>query len=278
MNLTLQLRRLRRILTSGLTGMTFFDDGDIFYSINEDPFRSKNGKINWERSELDTGKTREANKMSGKPGVQPHTADRVKSIRDLICFFTVQMQAVILLHTNAEGKKRYDDSWKELLPPELIAYVGLLLLMGVFKDATVSAGFVVYCRWTIALDICGLNAYVIWTELNPEWNKSTSRRRCEFLKELGKELVKPFVESTRSKIPGLSHASKRTIKEMMASHNFTGYLNFQVESVPAEKGKRKRCVHCTSYRQSWLVCSSCVQNVCGEHSKKSTTVLCRACF
>ncbi|OWA50385.1 hypothetical protein BV898_14904 [Hypsibius exemplaris] len=48
------------------------------------------------------------------------------------------MQAVILLHTNAEGKKRYDDSWKELLPPELIAYVGLLLLMGVFKDATVS--------------------------------------------------------------------------------------------------------------------------------------------
>ncbi|OWA54338.1 hypothetical protein BV898_18746 [Hypsibius exemplaris] len=75
-------------------------------------------------------------------------------------------------------------------------------------------------RWPMAffydmLDICALNAYVIWTELNPEWNKSTFRRRCEFLEELGKELVKPFVESTRSKIPSLSYASKRTIKEIM---------------------------------------------------------------
>ncbi|OWA50384.1 hypothetical protein BV898_14903 [Hypsibius exemplaris] len=138
-------------------------------------------------------------------------------------------------------------------------------------------------RWPMAffydmLDICGLNAYVIWTELNPEWNKSTSRRRCEFLKELGKELVKPFVESTRSKIPGLSHASKRTIKEMMASPTLQDTSISKSNPSSAKKGKRKRCVHCTSYRQSWLVCSSCVQNVCGEHSEKSTTVLCKACF
>ncbi|OWA54364.1 putative PiggyBac transposable element-derived protein 4 [Hypsibius exemplaris] len=117
----------------------FSDDDDALYSLNDDPFPSENGKTNWQRSETDTGKTREANFMSTKPGVQPHAAARVNVIRDAFdLFFTVQMQAVILLHSHAEGLARYGDFWKPLTAEELCAYVGLLILMGVFKDATLS--------------------------------------------------------------------------------------------------------------------------------------------
>ncbi|OQV20793.1 hypothetical protein BV898_05139 [Hypsibius exemplaris] len=106
-------------------------------------------------------------------------------------------------------------------------------------------------RWPMAffydmIDISALNAYIIWTELNPGWNNKTSRRRSAFLKELGRDLVKPFVESTRSKIPNLSLSVKRTIVTMIGKEK-----PFEQNEIPGKSKsslssaeKKKHCVHC----------------------------------
>jgi hypothetical protein len=120
------------------------DDGEddldtTLFMVNEDPYVSRNGKHNWERFPPDTGKTREANKMTGKPGVQSHAATLVTSLRESFdLFFTREMRAVVLRFTNIEGEDLYKTEWKELTTSELDAYFGLLLLQGVFKDSTVS--------------------------------------------------------------------------------------------------------------------------------------------
>ncbi|GAU94627.1 hypothetical protein RvY_06363-3 [Ramazzottius varieornatus] len=50
------------------------------------------------------------------------------------------------------------------------------------------------CRWPMAfydlVDISALNAYVIWCEVNGEWNLTLPTRRGIFLQELSKQMMK----------------------------------------------------------------------------------------
>lgn len=59
-------------------------------------------------------------------------------------------------------------------------------------------------RWPVALfcnmlDVSGVNAFVLFTSLNPEWNISKKKfRRRLFLIEVGKSLVRPYIETRKS--------------------------------------------------------------------------------
>lgn len=54
-------------------------------------------------------------------------------------------------------------------------------------------------RWPLViffdmLDISAYNAFVIWMSLSPEWNRGKLEKRCLFLEELGKALVRPQIK------------------------------------------------------------------------------------
>ena len=68
------------------------------------------------------------------------------------------------------------------------------------------------------LDVSGVNAFMVWTQLNPYWQKNKTHRRQLFLKQLGKDLAE---EHTRSKlvIPGLSVTLRNTIEECVTDVN-----------------------------------------------------------
>ena len=48
------------------------------------------------------------------------------------------------------------------------------------------------------LDISALNFFVVWTHLNPDWNANKKQRRCLFIKQLGKDLIKQHLQATSS--------------------------------------------------------------------------------
>jgi hypothetical protein len=132
------------------------------------------------------------------------------------------------------------------------------------------------------MDISALNAYVIWTLLNPEWNQS-SRRRTVFLRELGIALATPFVESARNTIPHLSSSSKRAITDMLSQSTCSSFPpspTLQVSSPGPQKQpetqSRGRCLLCTKVRRYIMgKCVICSNHVCTDHSKKD--IVCKTC-
>ncbi|XP_016409956.1 piggyBac transposable element-derived protein 4-like, partial [Sinocyclocheilus rhinocerous] len=58
-------------------------------------------------------------------------------------------------------------------------------------------------RWPMALffniiDVSAYNSFVLWREINPTWRQGKSSRRRNFLEELGKALVYPFMKRRQS--------------------------------------------------------------------------------
>jgi hypothetical protein len=68
------------------------------------------------------------------------------------------------------------------------------------------------------LDVSGVNAFIIWTHLNPDWQKNKTHRRRLFLKQLGKYLVEEHMRS-RLAFPGLSVKLRNTIEECVRDVN-----------------------------------------------------------
>ncbi|XP_055336857.1 piggyBac transposable element-derived protein 1-like [Paramacrobiotus metropolitanus] len=111
---------------------TVSEDEDFVYSYT---FRAKNN-VEWSTASGDTGKTRTADKMTGVPGVRPHVRGTVAKLVDAFnVFFTKDMKAIILIHTNVKGKLMFPKSWTELDAIELDAFLGLLILHGVNHES-----------------------------------------------------------------------------------------------------------------------------------------------
>lgn len=68
-------------------------------------------------------------------------------------------------------------------------------------------------RWPMAvfsniIDISALNAYIIYNEINPNWQANDKKnRRRNFLHELGKALAKPYMSNRRTMPRSESSAS-----------------------------------------------------------------------
>ncbi|GLD56432.1 piggyBac transposable element-derived protein 4-like protein [Lates japonicus] len=72
-------------------------------------------------------------------------------------------------------------------------------------------------RWPLVIfynmiDVSAYNAFVIWTEIFPDWNVSKLYKRCIFLEELGKALVTPHIQR-RQHLPR-TPAAAATVREI----------------------------------------------------------------
>lgn len=127
------------------------------------------------------------------------------------------------------------------------------------------------CRWPMAifynmLDVSAYNAFVVWTEVNPLWNKGKSFRRRLFLEELGSALVFPLMER-RQFIPR-TPASLSVLME--AQH---------LKSDQPCPPKRRRCQVCDKEkknRKTCVMCQKCKIPICKAHAVRA--IHCLLCF
>lgn len=141
-------------------------------------------------------------------------------------------------------------------------------------------------RWPVAvfcnmLDISALNAYIIYIELNPNWNytKKNLRRRL-FLIEIGNSLVRSYIES-RERTPRSDHAVA-VVREIQGVPD----ENLPPEPQPSTSrnrlqhhpstNKRARCHLCPKLRNANVHsarCDKCRKAVCPNHRY----ILCEKC-
>lgn len=139
-------------------------------------------------------------------------------------------------------------------------------------------------RWPLVvfvnmLDVSAINAFIIFTELNPQWAdaKKFARRRF-FLKELGHGLVDPFITSRKYLPRGKNAAEvvkrvqKRTYDQMSneseESTTSTGLTHTPITKV------RARCHMCPSQSNVHSArCDKCKKPVCPAHK----FLICESC-
>ncbi|XP_057189640.1 piggyBac transposable element-derived protein 4-like isoform X2 [Triplophysa rosa] len=122
-------------------------------------------------------------------------------------------------------------------------------------------------RWPLVLfftmlDVSAYNASVVWTEVNPDWNKVKFAKRRTFLEELGKALVSPQMERRKPVPRPYTCASDTTVKEQAA------VKPPDANSTPS-KSKRKRCRVCARNKTS-TVCQNCNAYICKVHAVITT--------
>ncbi|KAM3618245.1 uncharacterized protein V6R79_017929 [Siganus canaliculatus] len=95
-------------------------------------WRSKSG-IAWSPTNEDTVRYRPAE--IPHPGITRHAISRIANMGDYFDFFiTDDILKVIVQMTNLEAQRVHGDSWKSVDIVEIRGYIGLLLLVGVFRS------------------------------------------------------------------------------------------------------------------------------------------------
>ena len=133
-------------------------------------------------------------------------------------------------------------------------------------------------RWPMRLffflvDAACLNAFVLWTMSHPQWRKSDSSRRREFLTEAAYEMIQPFIDR-RSRTPNISHMP--TVSKAMLS---MGIVPVSGTATLDPNKKRGRCQSCTRSKEQKVEhrCSECNEFVCGKHGDKTVSYKCYVC-
>lgn len=109
------------------------------YSEPETPimaYLSKDKTIQWySESFKQAGRASSSNVMSLTPGITRYAMTRISDeISAFKLFITIGIEQLIMNYTNIEGEKVYGENWKQLDDRELEAYLGLLILAGVYKS------------------------------------------------------------------------------------------------------------------------------------------------
>lgn len=100
-------------------------------------YTSKNGEILWQSSPplQKQGRARAEEIRRNTAGPTRYTCTRVEDIRSAFeLFFAQSIQNIILVMTNIEGKRVCGSEWTDVVPEDLRAFFGLLILAGVFKS------------------------------------------------------------------------------------------------------------------------------------------------
>ncbi|XP_067248688.1 piggyBac transposable element-derived protein 4-like [Chanodichthys erythropterus] len=126
-------------------------------------------------------------------------------------------------------------------------------------------------RWPMVvfstiLDVSAINAFVVWREINPSWERGKSTQRRIFLEQLGKALVSPLMER-RQHLPR-APASASILKRQWDSSNAPGP---STEPQP----KRTRCQVCPRAKDAKTdkQCVICKRAICAAH----TVFFCQKC-
>ncbi|XP_054883216.1 piggyBac transposable element-derived protein 4-like [Poeciliopsis prolifica] len=126
--------------------------------------------------------------------------------------------------------------------------------------------FVIFCN---IVDVSAYNAYVLWIEINQQWNASKLHRRRLFLEELGKALVTPYIQNRVRPVRSLAAAAIIAKIQGRASDQPT------MEAFDTGAKKRKRCQVCSSQDDSKTStsCVRCRKYICRKH----TVTFCPSC-
>ncbi len=102
----------------------------------EETFQSKSGHLLWSSSPQDRGsRARVENIIKMMPGPTRYATSRVDDIKSSFQLFLPEsIEGIILEMTNLEGKRVFEDTWREIDLVDLQAYMGLLILAGVYRS------------------------------------------------------------------------------------------------------------------------------------------------
>ena len=105
-------------------------------SFTEGTWASKDGKIKWTTlPHQSQGRVSSSNVIKMTPGPTRFAITRVDDIQSAFqLFISPPIEKIILEMTNLEGKRVFDVKWKPLDQTDLHAYLGILLLAGVYKS------------------------------------------------------------------------------------------------------------------------------------------------
>ncbi|XP_069017652.1 piggyBac transposable element-derived protein 4-like [Embiotoca jacksoni] len=99
---------------------------------------SKNGKITWSSASYARGPSRAGGPPEGteaEPGPTAYAASHARDIASTFSLFvTPAIEKIILEMTNLQGFRRYGEGWKAMKETDLRAYIGLLILAGVYRS------------------------------------------------------------------------------------------------------------------------------------------------
>nr|XP_046255654.1 piggyBac transposable element-derived protein 4-like [Scatophagus argus] len=105
-------------------------------SSTEGTWASKDGKIKWSTSPHQSrGRLSSSNVIKMTPGPTRFAVTRVDDIQSAFqLFISPPIEKIILEMTNLEGKRVFQEKWKPLDQTDLHAYLGILLLAGVYRS------------------------------------------------------------------------------------------------------------------------------------------------
>lgn len=104
--------------------------------IDEDAtYQSRCGSINWSLQPVLTSNTQKSSTLRVSPGPTQYAIGKVDSspISAFRLFFSKNIMQIIVLMTNTEGRRVYKDSWMDIDEITINAYIGIILLAGVYK-------------------------------------------------------------------------------------------------------------------------------------------------
>lgn len=104
----------------------------------EDPnFLSKNGEILWSSSPppQTPGRARAEEIIRKTPGPTRYACSRAEDIKSTFeLYFPSSIQNILVRMTNLEGRREFGDQWTDIDWIAMEAFIGLLILAGVFKS------------------------------------------------------------------------------------------------------------------------------------------------
>lgn len=111
------------------------EEEELLDGIDREIFLSKDKKIAWSSVPYDAhGRARADNIIKKTPGPTLFAKARVSDIQSAFeLFIPPSIQSILIDMTNKEGKRVFGDNWKVIDKTDLDAYVGLLLLAGVYR-------------------------------------------------------------------------------------------------------------------------------------------------
>ncbi|XP_062409077.1 piggyBac transposable element-derived protein 4-like [Sardina pilchardus] len=127
-------------------------------------------------------------------------------------------------------------------------------------------------RWPLVIffniiDVSAYNGFVLWREINPDWNGAKLNKRRIFLDELGHALVRPQIERRR-RLPKASAAAAAVVKDIQSEAS--------TPPVGQTGKKRARCQVCPYRNDSKIsnTCVKCKKFVCKQHA----CIVCTSCL
>ena len=130
-------------------------------------------------------------------------------------------------------------------------------------------------RWPVALfsnlmDISAFNAYILWTEINPGWEKNKLYKRRLFLEQLGEALADAHIKR-RSRLP--SAAASVSIIKRVQEKDIASTSSHSPSVTHQCASKRKRCQLCPTKleKKTFTECIICKKFVCPAHRHMITT-------